>query len=158
MKSIRNICSSDYDHIISKLNDWWGGRPMADMLPKLFFNHFSNTSFIVCDNEETVGFIIGFLSQSVPKKAYVHFVGVHPDYRSQGIGRYLYSYFFREIASKGIKEVECVTSPKNRASIKFHRCIGFIPEPGDDKTDEAIPFRRDYDGPGQDRVVLTFKI
>ncbi len=37
---------SDYEPILSVLNDWWGGRNMSDMLPKLFFVHFRETSFV----------------------------------------------------------------------------------------------------------------
>ena len=33
---IRNAEPSDYPPIISVINEWWGGRNMADMLPKLF--------------------------------------------------------------------------------------------------------------------------
>lgn len=35
---IRQVESSDYQPIISVLNDWWGGRNMSDMLPKLFLS------------------------------------------------------------------------------------------------------------------------
>ena len=37
---IRNAEPSDYPPIISVINEWWGGRNMADILPKLFFVHF----------------------------------------------------------------------------------------------------------------------
>jgi hypothetical protein len=37
---IRHISPTDYNSIISVLDEWWGGRPMSTMLPKLFFTHF----------------------------------------------------------------------------------------------------------------------
>ncbi|MBP1997084.1 hypothetical protein J2Z66_008762 [Paenibacillus eucommiae] len=37
----RSIRESDYLKIITVLNDWWGGRQMTHLLPKLFFEHFS---------------------------------------------------------------------------------------------------------------------
>jgi hypothetical protein len=37
---IRNIEETDYIPVITVLNGWWGGRNMADMLPKLFFQYF----------------------------------------------------------------------------------------------------------------------
>src|SRR6266700_2822677 len=44
---IRLATPSDYEDIISVLNDWWGGRQMSDMLPKLFFVHFRGTTFVL---------------------------------------------------------------------------------------------------------------
>ena len=38
---IRNLSPSDYDAIIRVVDDWWGGRRMASMLPRLFFEHFT---------------------------------------------------------------------------------------------------------------------
>jgi len=40
---IRQIKESDYEAIISVLDEWWGGRQMAAMLLRLFFKHFSET-------------------------------------------------------------------------------------------------------------------
>jgi hypothetical protein len=42
---IRPIRPSDYRTVIAVIDDWWGGRHMADMLPRLFFEHFTDTSF-----------------------------------------------------------------------------------------------------------------
>lgn len=43
---VRSVNSLDYYEISPLLNQWWGGRQMADKLPKLFFDHFTDTSFI----------------------------------------------------------------------------------------------------------------
>ncbi len=76
--NIRNVRPSDYPPIITMLDDWWGGRKMSAMLPRLFFEHFCDTSFIIEGDEKIVAFLIGFLSQSRSDEAYIHFVGVHP--------------------------------------------------------------------------------
>lgn len=91
---VRNIQGEDYVKIHSVLNDWWGGRDMAAMLPKLFFVHFQETSFIIEEDGETLGFLCGFFSQTYKDEAYVHFIGVNPKYRRRGIASTLYSYFF----------------------------------------------------------------
>lgn len=96
--NIRNIKEDDYPHIISRLNDWWGGRKMSSMLPRLFFQHFNDTSFVIEKDREIAGFIVGFLSQTEPNTAYVHFVGVNPNFRKQGIGRQLYDRFASSVA------------------------------------------------------------
>jgi predicted GNAT superfamily acetyltransferase len=130
--------------VIAVLDDWWGGRPMRDMLPKLFFVHFRDTSFVAERDGELAGFLVGFLSQAEPEEAYVHFVGVRPGERGSGLGRTLYERFFAVARDRGRTRVTCVTSPRNEGSVAFHRSLGFQPGPA----------RAGYDGPGEDRVVL----
>ena len=152
---IREIKESDYDAIISVLNDWWGGRQMATMLPKLFFKHFSKTSFLAEIGAKKVGFLIGFFSATYDSEAYIHFAGVHPDYRKSGIGRFLYHHFFDVTRKHGRNMVRCVTSPVNTSSIAFHQRMGFLIEPFAEHSSN-MPIHRNYDGPGEDRV-LFFK-
>ena len=128
---------------------WWEGREMAPMLPKLFFIHFEGTSFVAEDeNEELRGFVCGFLSQTADDEAYIHFVGVDPEARGSGIGRALYERFFEEVRANGRSVVRCVTSPANERSVAFHESIGF-------EVERVVP---DYDGPGEDRVLLVKRL
>jgi ribosomal protein S18 acetylase RimI-like enzyme len=143
--AIRHAQPSDYGRVIGRVNAWWGGRDMAPMLPKLFFVHFEGTSFVVdAEDGQLAGFLIGFLSQTDPDEAYIHFVGVDPERRGEGIGRALYERFFAEARSHGRTVVRCVTSPVNEASVSFHEALGF----------EVERVAEDYDGPGEDRVLL----
>ena len=91
---IRPIRPSDYRAVIAVIDDWWGGRHMADMLPRLFFEHFTDTSFAAERDGELAGFLVGFRSQSRPGEAYIHFVGIHPGERGHGLGRELYERSF----------------------------------------------------------------
>lgn len=76
MTKLRTVTTDDYAPIIAVLNDWWGGRQMSDMLPRLFFEHFADTSFIAqTDDGGIAGFLVGFLSQSQVDEACIHFVG-----------------------------------------------------------------------------------
>ena len=54
---------------------------------------------------DLAGFLVGFVSQSRPGEAYIHFVGVRPDERDRGLGR------------------------------RFHGQLGFDVEPGDREVD-----------------------
>ena len=137
---VRNIQGEDYVKIHSVLNDWWGGRDMAAMLPKLFFVHFQETSFIIEEDGETLGFLCGFFSQTHKEEAYVHFIGVNPKYRRRGIASTLYSYFF-DVARA------------NNKSIQFHQEIGFRIEAGDDEI-EGVSVHTNYDGNGGSRVLF----
>lgn len=147
--TIRHARPSDYGRVIGRVNVWWGGREMAPMLPQLFFLHFEGTSFVAEDEDgELAGFLVGFLSQANDDEAYIHFVGVSPGRRGQGIGSSLYERFFEEIRAQGRSVVRCVTSPANEDSVAFHEALGF-------EVDRVVP---DYDGPGEDRVLLVKRL
>ncbi len=113
---------------------------MAAMLPKLFFVHFRDTSFVAEDERELAGFLCGFRSQTFENEAYIHFVGVDPGRRGSGVGRELYERFFAAIEPRTI--VRAITSPVNERSVAFHRALGFEIEGVDE----------DYDGRGEARV------
>src|ERR1700704_3356087 len=133
---IRPAEPSDYGRGSGVIADWWGGRSMSAMLPKLFFVHFRDTSFVAEVDGELAGFICGFRSQTFADEAYVHFVGVDPNRRGSGLGRELYERFFEAIAPRTV--VRAVTSPVNERSVAFHRALGFEI----DRVDE------NYDGRG----------
>jgi len=126
---------------------------MSDMLPKLFFVHFRETSFVAEAEGKIVGFLIGFVSQTFPDQAYIHFAGVHPDYRRKGLAGNLYRHFFEISRNHGCRVVHCVTSPVNKVSIAFHLRMGFSIEQGD-KLIEGISVAENYDGHGGDRVLF----
>lgn len=82
----RRLDEEDHLPVLAVLDSWWGGlkgpagaKERALLLPRLYFQHFTSTSFVVeRDNGEMAAFLIGFLSQTEPEAAYVHFVGVDP--------------------------------------------------------------------------------
>ena len=95
-----------------------------------------------------MGFLCGFVSQTAPDEAYVHFLGVAPSRRGSGLGRQLYERFFDEVRRQGRTVVRCVTSPANESSVEFHRALGF-------EVERVVP---DYDGPREDRVLLVKRL
>lgn len=143
---IRHAEPSDYPRLIAVVDDWWGGRAMSGMLPKLFFVHFRDTSFVAEEDGELAGFLCGFRSQTYEHEAYVHFVGVDPARRGSGLGRDLYEHFFAAVAPRTI--VRAVTSPVNERSVAFHRALGF----------EVESVQEDYDGRGEARVQLVKRL
>jgi predicted GNAT superfamily acetyltransferase len=119
-----------------------------------WYTHFYQTSFVAEKEGEIVGFIIGFLSPAYSDEAYIHFVGIHPNHRNEGIGRLLYKHFFDIVRHKGRSIVHCVTSPVNQRSINFHQRMGFEIVPGDSEIN-GVSFVHNYDGPNEDRVLFV---
>jgi ribosomal protein S18 acetylase RimI-like enzyme len=146
---IRHAEPSDHARVAAVIDDWWGGRHMRDMLPRLFFTHFRDTSFVAEDDAGSLaGFLCGFLSQTHPDQAYIHFVGVAPEQRGVGLARELYERFFAAARAGGRTTVHCVTSPANTGSLAFHARLGFEVEAEVDG----------YDGSGESRVLLLKRI
>jgi ribosomal protein S18 acetylase RimI-like enzyme len=142
---LRPVQAGDYEYIVPRVDHWWGGRNMAALLPRLFFEQFDPTTRIAVDGSgRTVGFVCGFISQSDPELAYIHFVGVDPDVRGAGIGRTLYQWFLDQASAKGCTRVTCVTAPQNSGSRAFHAAMGF--------TERWV---EDYDGHGDPRIVFS---
>jgi GNAT superfamily N-acetyltransferase len=151
--TIRHAEPGDYAPIIAVVNDWWSGRRMAEMLPRLFFVHFRPTTFVAEAGGRVVGFVAGFQSQTHPEQAYIHFAGVDPASRRLNVARSLYERFFETARRLGCTEAHGVTSPTNRTSLAFHTALGFEFLPSETEVG-GIPCVPDYGGPGESRVRL----
>ncbi|HWQ09185.1 MAG TPA: GNAT family N-acetyltransferase, partial [Holophaga sp.] len=127
---IRNLEPGDYDLVAPVIDAWCGGRPVRGLLPRLFFEHFNTTSFAIGPKGTIQAFLVGFQSQSQPGVAYIHFVGVDPALRAQGLARRLYTHFAGTVSRLGCSELHGITSPANVGSIAFHRSMGFELVPG----------------------------
>ena len=98
----------------------------------LFLEHFGDTCLVVEDQGKLVAFLVGMFSQRYADTAYVHFLGVHPDYRRLGLGRELYERFFALAVQRGRTVISAETGAFNTQSIAFHRRLAFAFEGGDE--------------------------
>lgn len=150
--SSRRPTVDDHASVVAAVRAWWPdgrGDEIVMLLPRLFFQHFTGTSWIIDDSEGSLrGFLIGFQSADHPEVAYIHFVGVDPDLRKQGVARSLYETFLADVASLGCTRVDAITGPPNTTSQSFHRAMGF----------EVSGPHPDYDGPGEDRMSMSRSI
>jgi ribosomal protein S18 acetylase RimI-like enzyme len=153
MFQIRHLEEDDHKAIISVMKDWWGGRDLSGLLPRLFFQHFKLTSFVLEDQGRIIGFLVGFLSQTYPGEAYIHFAGIDPEYQRQGLGRILYDHFFEIVKGFGRTTVRAITSPVNKTSIAFHTGLGFTIEDKGQGQD-GVPVYPDHDGRDGARVLF----
>ncbi|ALR12067.1 GNAT family N-acetyltransferase [Mycobacteroides saopaulense] len=161
---VRHARPSDHGAIKEAIPQWWSGsrtpdqaRELAMLVPPLFLQHFASTSWIVEENDELAAFLVGFHSADHNDQAYIHFVGVDPRLRGQGIARRLYDVFFTQARTAGRTVVKAITSPNNDGSIAYHGALGFTVQPGD-KEINGLPVHSDYDGPGEDRVCFVRRI
>ena len=154
---IRNTFPSDHERVMSVMPTWWDGRDLTAMIPKVFFVHFCDTSFIIEEGNQLVGFLVGFMSQTDKNTGYIHFVGVNPEYRKAGIGRKLYQQFYNSCELNNRAIIKSCTSPTNKLSIAFHQSMGFEIAPGDGLID-GISVTIDYLGMDNPKVLFKKKI
>jgi GNAT superfamily N-acetyltransferase len=138
------------------LDQWWEQRLEHCVRPQLF-EHLGDTTVIVEARGELIGFLVGWLSQRFPEAAYVHFMGVHPDYRRLGLGLELYRRFAALARDRGRTLLMAETGAFNGRSIAFHRSIGFRLLPGDDVID-GVPVHHDAVGIGGDYVTMSMDL
>jgi len=67
--------AGDYEAIASAVDEWWG-RPVLGALPRLFLDYFHRSSLVIDGPAGLLAFLVGILSPSDPRQAYVHFAGV----------------------------------------------------------------------------------
>jgi L-amino acid N-acyltransferase YncA len=148
---------ADHARIVGLVDEWWGGRRMRALLPRLWFQHFTGTSWIAEDEAgRLAGFIVAFISQDDPTTAYVHMVAADPNRRRAGTGRALYQQVFEDLRTRDVHRVKAITWPGNRQSVAFHRSLGFRVDDGPGTQNlYGTPAYADYDGEGDDRVVFT---
>lgn len=156
----RRPTGADHPAIVTRIDEWWGGRRLHVLLPRLWLQHFTGTSWIAeSEAGALAGFLVGFISPDDPALGYVHMVATDPNQRRRGLGRELYRCFLDDVATRGVREVRAITWPGNRGSVAFHRSIGFEPVAGAGSQNiYGTAAFADYDYPGEDRVVFRLRM
>lgn len=153
----RRPTEEDYPTIVRVIDDWWGGRKMDVLLPRLWLQHFTRTSWLAeTADGGLAGFLIGFHSPDQPDVAYCRMIATNPNLRMRGMGRALYERFFSDARAAGRHTVRAITWPGNRASIAFHRALGFEVEAGPGSQNlYGTPSQVEYDFDREDRTILV---
>ena len=153
---LRRPVEADHPQLVGVVDDWWGGRRLHELLPRLWLQHFNGTSWIAeTGGAELAGFLIGFISPDRPAEAYIHMIATSPQLRNRAVARSLYEAFIADVAGRGVRTVKAITWAGNRVSIAFHTALGFriVGGPGSETILGVTAFSN-YDFPGEDRVIF----
>ena len=155
--TFRRPTEADYPRITAVIDEWWGGRELDHLLPRLWLQHFTGTSWLAETGDgRLAGFLIGFLSPDQPDAAYCHLIATNPNLRRRGLGRALYERFFEDAGTGGRRSVTAITWPANHGSIAFHRALGFVVQQGPGSQNlYGTPARAGYDFDREDRAILV---
>lgn len=154
--TFRRPTEADYPRISRVMDDWWGGRSIAVLLPRLWLQHFTSTSWLAESHDGGLaGFLVGFMSPDQSDTAYCHFIGTNPNLRKRGLGRALYERFFADARAAGRTRVTAITWPANHLSLAFHRAMGFeVQAGGGSQNLYGTPAQPAYDFEREDRAIL----
>lgn len=102
-----------------------------------------------------LGLLLGFRSPDHPGEAVIQRIAVDPEFRRRGIGRALVARFVEEQSGGGASRLTAACRPDDRRALAFFGALGLVPNagPGSRKL-YGVPAFEDWDGPGQDRVLL----
>jgi GNAT superfamily N-acetyltransferase len=137
------LTKTRWDGIVRVIDAWSGGLSRSLAHP-MFLYELGDMARVVERDGELMGFLLGFLTPQSPPVGYIHLVGVNPDHRRHGVGRFLYAWFEAEARSRGCRHVKAITTMGNEGSMRFHQAIGW------DAHEIA-----DYAGPGMPRIVFS---
>lgn len=148
---------ADYDTLITVVDEWWAGRPVRRLLPRLWLRHFAGWSWLArLDGDRLVGFAIGLPSPGLPDTVALHLLGVDPNHRRRGIGRGLAARLADDATAAGANRIETVIATGDPVAVAFLRAVGYAVVAGPGRRPiHGVPAHADYDGPGEDRILLV---
>ena len=153
--TFRRPTEADYESISRVIDDWWGGRQLDHLLPRLWLQHFTGTSWLAeTADGRLAGFLVGFMSPDHGDVAYCHLIAANPNLRRKRLGSALYKRFFDDARAAGRTTVKAITWPANHASVAFHEALGFVVQRGPDSQNlYGTPALAGYDFDREDRAI-----
>jgi GNAT superfamily N-acetyltransferase len=156
----RRPTENDHDVIVERIDHWAGGRAARHFVPRLWFRHFTGTSWIADRGDgRPVALAIGFISPDHPETAVLHLVAVDPARRRQGIGRELVTRTIADAIDRGAERIATTAWADDRPTVAFLEAVGFslLAGPGGQRL-WGTPARADFDEPGDDRAELELVV
>ena len=156
----RRPTEDDHEPIVRRIDDWAGGRPAGHLVARLWFRHFTGTSWVADRGDgRPIGISIGFVSPDEPSLGILHLVAVDPARRREGIGRELVTKAVADAIEHGAARIRTTAWPDDRPTLAFLETVGFalLEGPGGQRL-YGTPARADFDEPGDDRAELELVV
>lgn len=101
-----------------KINEFYQG-----WVEKGVLGQYDDECWCLYDSKTPVAFCtIGYLKSNT---ATIGLVGIHPDYRSLGLGKMLLHSVFNTLLEKGVQTIKVVTQGRNYAAQNLYQSVGF---------------------------------
>jgi ribosomal protein S18 acetylase RimI-like enzyme len=156
--TLRHPGEEDFAAVDARLRDWREERAGRGGPGRTWFRHFGGTSWLAeaSTDGRPLGLLLGFSSADRPAEAVIHVVAVDPAVRRRGIARDLVERFAGQLRDAGAMTATAACRPDDRVALAFFGALGFMPQEGPGSTRiYGVPAFADWDGGGEDRVLLT---
>ncbi|WP_231572501.1 diaminobutyrate acetyltransferase [Halobacillus sp. BBL2006] len=87
----------------------------------LWCEFFNETSVVVKDGEDTVGFISGFIKPASPDTLFIWQVAVAESERGQGLATRMIDHILERRVCRDVEYIEATVSPSNKPSQKLFK-------------------------------------
>ena len=103
------------------------------------------------DDEQVIGAVIAFHSQTNSADTYIQDVMGHPAYQRKGVASDLISHVVTRARDAGRARIYLTSEPENAAAHETWTRLGFKNRPGTYR-EGAVEIIEDFKGPGKDRA------
>ncbi|KMS68201.1 hypothetical protein ACM01_40035 [Streptomyces viridochromogenes] len=148
---LRAVREDDLPELHRLDNEVFESSPYSYLVLRQHFDAHADHLFVLSEGESLRGYVL-FATSSDRSVSWGLSLAVARDRRGGGLGRMLMNEVLDKLREDGVQEARLAVEPTNTAAIALYRSLGFAPEGKDDNV------RRDYFGPGEDRLLMSLKL
>lgn len=143
--TMRGVMEEDLPELLRVDREAFPDEPYPYFVLRQLLDLHGDSLLVLDDGEGLHGYVLYVTTQD-GYRSWVVSLGVTRDQRGRGLGRRLMLEVLRRLRADGVREVRLTVEPANAAAIMLYRSLGF-------SSDEGV--RKDYFGPGEDRLIMT---
>lgn len=127
MRAIRKLNGNDVN-LILQMNQDFREEFAVEEKAKAFFTDEENFFYACMEDNRIIGFVYGYILKKLNNNpmAFIHEVGVHRNYRNQGIGTQILTLVKNELFNQGIVKFFLITQSHNVAACKLYEKVGGV--------------------------------
>lgn len=122
--------------------------PYPYFVLRQFLDALADHLFVVHDGDRLCGYLLA--TPPSEGQGCILTLGVAPGMRRQGLARHLMREALGKLRAEGARTARLAVKPGNDQAIALYKSLGFV-------QDDGAP-RKDYYGPGEDRVLMTLEL
>ncbi|MET9829358.1 GNAT family N-acetyltransferase [Streptomyces sp. NPDC006385] len=146
--TMRGVTEADLNELLRVDREVFPDDPYPYFVLRQHVDVHGDRILVLDDGECLHGYVL-FVTTSDGYVCWVLSLAVSADQRGRGLGKRLMHEVLRQVRRERVHEVRLTVEPTNAAAIMLYRSLGFSTEGG---------VRRDYLGPGEDRLIMTLRL